>query len=164
MKNVKIELKPVQISEFEYNGVTIEVKSMLLLHEQIAMIRSYVADYFTPFAIEKRLVPSSEVNYLEAEYNLISHVFQACTNIDVNKIDIEICADYELWSNVTKRIENFKDFRYKLNKIVEDMKNEAPIKALMEGLSVADTDELNKEVSKLSDELRKLSPIGIKEK
>ena len=121
-KKIKINFENITYSKITYLGQTIQVKSRLTLGEEISLIMEYVKLYFNHS--EKGVSPESKFSYFEAETALMGMVYDTCTNIDMSETDFNnnIYADSILWGKVKYQIQNFKDFAYKLNRIVQDIK------------------------------------------
>lgn len=120
-EKVKLEFKIPEKKIVEYNGVNIEVSSYLTLAQQIGLMNKYVEEYFTG---TETFIKNSNYSFLNAEYNLMNYIFQACTNIDVENLNAEIYADADFWQKITSAITNYYDFRNKLNFIVNEIKQQ----------------------------------------
>lgn len=126
MDKIKLEFKAPKNKTIEYNGVEIQIIPYLDFIQQVGLVNKYVNDYFGE--IENKLVPQSPYNFIEAEYNLKVYVIQTLTNIDVESLSVEIMSDENLFSNIVHNVSNYDEFRYRLDMVVDEIKEEIKLK------------------------------------
>jgi len=124
-KKVKLDVKPQEKEIIEYNGVKIEVDSVMSAGQQTILIKHYVDEYFAYNS--ERLIDNSQYNYLDAEYNLMNYILQLCTNVDTANLDEDIYSDFEFWRKISGAIKNIDDFKHKLHRVVQDIKEQKAI-------------------------------------
>lgn len=114
----------------KYGESYIEVKPYLGIDEQYALIENYVNSYFRISNQDSHLT-STRYDYLAAEYNLRHSIVDLLTNIDIYSVSTNMYdnSGYDpmkdgLWDVVVKEIGNYKEFYSRLNKVVDDYKQE----------------------------------------
>jgi len=178
---VKLQLQVPEIVTIEYGDAKIEVLPYMDLAQQVVLINAYINDYFGKIEGEP-FVPYSEYHYIEAETKLIYYLFQTHTNIDVldKDFDQNILADERLTRTITSMIVNYDDFKFKLNTIIKEMKEQmvmatgagAVLKGIADKISQIldsipemnpeDIERLQKEGSEMLERLEKSSVLSNK--
>lgn len=127
---VKLQLQVPEIVTIEYGDAKIEVLPYMDLAQQVILINAYINDYFMPTEKEEYFVPYSEYHFIEAEIKHIHYLFEMHTNIDVSAKDFNqnILADERLINKVIDLIVNYDDFRYRLDVIIGEMKEQMAIR------------------------------------
>lgn len=161
-KKIKINFEQEEQDKYvniTHLGCNIQVKSRLTFAEEVYLIGEYVEHYFNH--LNEGIVPSSQYSYMEAETLLMGLVYNMCTNIEMEEEDFDndIYADPVLWGKVKYQISNFKDFAYKLNRIVQDTK-ETERMNLSIGKVVS---ELSEKLFSMMEDLGGASPESIQE-
>ena len=122
MDKVTVEFKIPEKKTIVYKGVSIEIIHSLALAHQAVLINRYMGDYFGKS--DKPLIPLSDYNYIPAEFNLFNYILQGCTNIDVETLNNDAYVDPEFVERITSEIVNYNDFRYRLENIVGEVKEQ----------------------------------------
>lgn len=132
MTRIKI-VKKIEKESIEYQEKTIEITPVLSLTEQVFLINNYIKDYF--YKTEISLIEEHQYNFIEAEYNLIANIYYILTNIDVSRTKKtglnDVINDIVLWKQVSEKIENYMDFRKKLDIIISDIKNKKSLSVML---------------------------------
>jgi hypothetical protein len=124
---VKVELKTPKNKNVEFGDIVIEVKPFINIEEQVLLIDNYLVNYFNLDNLGTTLVAHSKYDYLKAEYNLIHSVFHLLTNVDIESLNTDLYDATDLWENVKQKIGNYEEFRYKLSRVVADVKEQVVI-------------------------------------
>lgn len=127
MNMVKVELKTPKNKNVEFGDIVIEVKPFINIEEQVLLIDNYLVNYFNLDNLGTTLVAHSKYDYLKAEYNLIHSVFHLLTNVDIESLNTDLYDATDLWENVKQKIGNYEEFRYKLSRVVADVKEQVVI-------------------------------------
>lgn len=179
---VKLQLQVPEVVTIEYGDAKIEVFPYMDLAQQVVLINAYINDYFRSAETEEFFVPYSEYHFIEAETKHIYYLFQTHTSIDVSGEDFDqnILADERLVNKITDVIVNYSDFRYKLDTIIEEMKEQMIVKtgagAVLKGIAdkisqilesipnmnPEDIEKLQKEGSEMLERLEKSSVLSNK--
>jgi hypothetical protein len=157
MDKVKLELKTPKNKIIEHDNVSIEIKPIISLAQQVFLIEEYIKDYFgNP---EEILIENTRYHYMEAEIKLKNYVIQLNTNIDISQdIVNDILADTILWEKITKEIKNWLPFKGMLETIVYDIKQQ---ETLENSIGKVVSDLIEKGYA-LLDKLSNLNPDEIK--
>lgn len=140
MDKVKLDLKTPKNKTVEFGDIVIEVKPFINIEEQVLLIDNYLINYFNLDKVETTLVAHSKYDYLKAEYNLIHSVFHFLTNVDDECLNTDLYDATDLWEVVKQKIINYAEFRYKLDRIVGDVKEQLVIENSL-GLVLSDISE-----------------------
>jgi hypothetical protein len=122
MDKIKLVFKTPEEKTLEHNGISFTVIPFLSVGQQTVLINNYLNDYFGENP--NPLVQGTKYNYLEAEYKLMNYILQGNTNIDAAEFDDNMYADSDFFEKITSEIANYEDFRYKLEYIIEDIKEQ----------------------------------------
>jgi len=153
---VKMEFKAPKNKIDEYNGVEFEINPFLSLPQQAFLINQYVKEYFTN---SSGLIGGSDYDYFGAECSLKNYILQGSTNIEVDNLDNDIYADFAFWEKIKYDIINYGDFRYKLDYIVKEVKEQIVLKNSL-GTVVSD---LIEKAYEMIEKINLSSPEEIKE-
>lgn len=118
MSKVKLIFGSTSDKIIDYQGTKIEVKPTLSIATQAFLITEYIKDYFNT---ENDLISGLANNFIQAEYNLQSYIFQLNTNIDMDDFDQEFYVDSSLREKVYETISNYWDFRERLSRSIKDI-------------------------------------------
>jgi len=151
MDKVKLEYKAPEMVTEAYNGVGFEINPILSAENQVGLINQYIETYFGEN--EEKFVVESEYSYLEAELQLFNMIVQLNTNIDIDSVVLEMYAEMSLSSKVLGSIQNYGDFRNKLNYVINEIKQQESLRNSI-GKVVSDL------VAKGYDVLNKLTDIS----
>jgi len=152
---VKLKVKPQEKKKVMYNGVEIEVDSIMSSGKQAFLIKQYIEEYFADNP--EPLISNSTYNYLEAEYNMMDYILQTCTNVDTEDLDADIYNDLTFWRKISESIENIDDFKHKLYRVVQDAKEK---KAIENSIGEV-VNNLVEKAYKILDKVSEISPEDI---
>jgi hypothetical protein len=156
-ERIKLEIKTPENKTFEYNGVTIEINPFLDFSEQVLLINEYIKDFFGD--ITEIVIPKTKYHVFEAECRLMNYIIQLNTNIDMSEVDNNIYTDVKLWETITKEINNYWDFRERLDDVVYEVKEQIKLdNSLGKVLS-----DLKDKAEGFIDQMNKISPEDLKE-
>lgn len=162
MDKIKLELKTPAKVTIDYRGFSIELDPFLTIAEQIVIINNYLDEYFTKPSDKENTVGYS---YLDAEYMLMSLIYQLKTNIDTSAMENDDYAHESLFNIVTLSIHNYNDFRKKLDKIVEIKEKELVLENSVGSILSYSFEKLNSILDKVGEttpeQLENLQKIGI---
>ncbi len=136
MEKVVVPERVLVNSKFEYNGVEIEVIPYISWDTEINIINDYVNLYFHPLNVEEpfQYLKQENFDYWRAEAALIQRIIRDMTNIDTvntNKNELDDIFSIIVNSNF---IDNYKDFRSRLDGTVESIKDSKSIGIVIDGL------------------------------
>lgn len=154
---VKLEIKTPENKTIEYNGVTIEIIPYIDFTEQVLLINEYVKDFFGDMT--EIVIPETKNHIFEAECRLKNYIIRLNTNIDIDDIDNNIYVADELWETITKEINNYWNFKERLESVVYEIKEQVK---LDNSLGKVLSDLLGK-AEGFIDQINKISPEDIKE-
>jgi hypothetical protein len=158
MDKVKLEFKIPKKQIMEYNGVEFEVNPFMSIAEQAFLINRYLQEYFTKSL--GSIVQVSEYDYFEAEFGLKNYILQTNTNIEIEDLNNDFYADADFWEKLTLEIVNYKDFRSKLDFIINEIKEQkvlnSSIGKIVSDLAVKLSDILDKVGNVSPEEIEKL--------
>jgi len=172
MDKVKLEFKIPENKTIEYQGVQIQVNPFMGIAQQSFLINKYLEAYFVKTEIS--LVALSEYDYLGAEFALKDYVFQTSTNLETATLDNNFYCDPGLWSAITSEIVNYDKFRFVLDYIVDEIKEQKMLNnqlgKILSGLldklnnvfaniTPEEIEKLQKETGELADKLKEVSPL-----
>ena len=162
MDKVKLEFKVPENKLIEYNGLTIEITPLLTIAQQVFLINRYIDEYFNK--TENALIKNPKYNYFEAELNLKNYILQTNTNIDAGNLDNDVYADGAFWDRITSEIINYDDFRYTLDIIIDEIKEQITLDNSVGKVISGLVDKAYEILNKLSDispeEIEKLQQTG----
>lgn len=155
MDKIALEFKTPDLVRIIYKGTEIQVFPFFSIAQQGFLINSYLREYLSPK--EDRIIELSKYNYLEAEFSLISHIYNLNTNIETKNISLDVIADVELWEVIKKSIINYNDFREKLDYILKEVKDEIAL-----GMSLGSiVDSLSEKAFNILNSFSEISPEAI---
>jgi len=109
---IQIEFKPIEKNEFVWDdGPLIKVNSYLSLENKMILFKNYSDLYFQTNDFVD--------NYINASYSLMLGVVDLCTNINVEKLDMDAFIGSGLWTEIKKRITNYNDVASDLYSIIK---------------------------------------------
>lgn len=149
MDKIKLELGVPENKIIEYNGTKIELVPFLDFEKQIVLIKNYIQDYFGN--LQEILIENTRYHYLEAECRLMNYIIQLNTNIDIESTLNWVYSDQILWFLITDGIDNWKQFRNRLDNIVEDIKREEDLKNSIGTVLGSLLENLNDTLNKFSE-------------
>jgi hypothetical protein len=163
MDKVKLEFKTPDAKEVEYNGVKFQVIPYLSSSQQVGLINTYIATYFGENST--KFVEASGYSYIEAEFELLNLIMQLCTNVDTDSITEDMYTDLMLSGRVYGEIQNYGDFRGKLNYIINEIKQQENLRNSV-GKVISDLvekgyDVLNKLTDITPEQIEKLQQTGV---
>lgn len=111
----EITFKPVSAADIIFQDQVIKVKPYLSLTDQIAILTTYLEEYF-----------SSDVSaVMKSEFKLIMAVLDYATNINVEKLSLnDIMANFKLWKEINSKIVNYGEFRSLAARTIEEIKEQ----------------------------------------
>ena len=158
MDKVKVEFKAPANVTIDYNGVNVDVKSHLMIAEQVYIIEEYVKAYFNK-------EDDSGLKALNADVVLKNLLLQLCTNIDIDSLDNEVYGDEELWNLVRAAISNYYKFQEFLYEAVaqrrEEIALENSIGTIISGLVEKGYSLLEKFAETSPEEIQKLQKSAV---
>ena len=109
---IQIKFKPMEQKEFTFEGgPLIKVEPYISLENKMILFKNYVSSYFDTSDFVD--------NYINATYGLMLGIVDLCTNINVEKIDMNTFISSGLWKEIQTRIENYTDVRSDLYNIIK---------------------------------------------
>ena len=109
---IHIKLKPMEQEEFTWEkGPLIKVDPYISLENKMILFKNYTSSYFDTSDFVD--------NYINATYGLMLGIVDLCTNINVEKIDMNTFISSGLWKEIQVRIENYRDVTSDLYNIVK---------------------------------------------
>lgn len=117
---VKMEFRIPKSKTLEHNGIDFQVNPWLSIELQAFLINKYLESYFS----EGSIVYKTKWDLITSEANLFSHIIQLCTNIEADSITNELLSDEVLFSKITTSISGYGDFRIKLEKVLDEVKEQ----------------------------------------
>lgn len=133
MEKVIVSEKVRKTVPFDYNGVVIQVTPYVSVVNEIALVSDYVNRYFTPNEDSTfSYIQKGNYDYWQAEYALIQTIVRDMTNIDV----VETKADemVEIFYLAIKHINNYYQFRDRLDETIQAIKDSKSIGIVLDGL------------------------------
>lgn len=149
MEKVKLEFTAPKNKKVSYNDCVIDVVSYISFAQQFALINKYIADYF-----EK---DKFEFNYIDAEYKLSMYILSFFTNIDIENFDQEILDGTTIYKEIVDSISNYKEFRERLDVVVNDKKEEIRNKKMLGAV----IEDISDKVFYLLENVSKISPESV---
>lgn len=159
MDKKKMVFSAPQEEIVKFNNEEIVVKKYLSFEEQINLTTNYCIAYFFP-SKDVTIKGVSDWNYYGAEYTLRLNILNACTNIEVYDNDNKVIDGVNnifytpLWDMIVGRIVNYTNFRFSLNKIVDDIEKQISYKNSV-GFN------LNELMAKLASSIKELSNLDL---
>jgi hypothetical protein len=157
--------------EIDFFDQKISIIPFLTTDKQVFLINQYLRDYFTPDAESIIIEKFGTYNYFSAELNLMNYIIQMNTDVDTMNFNNNFYSDSYFWDGITSQIKNYKLFRERLERTVNDVKEElkmeksigAVLEKAIDGLqnvleqfkdlSPEDIEKLQKEGTKLLEKL-----------
>ena len=124
MEKIKLEHKTPKNKTIEYNDTPIEIIPFLALDKQLFLITNYVNEYFDLSGDVEKLIKDAKYNLFTAEYNHNMYLIQLNTNIDLENTEKIIYETSPLIEKIKTNISNYDVFRFKLDRIVADIKEQ----------------------------------------
>lgn len=124
MDKITIKHHIAKEKEIDFFGQKIHIVPFLTTDKQVFLINQYIEDYFTPNPEKIILEGIKTYNYFSAELNLMNYIVQMNTDIDTESFDNNFYSDSYFWDAVTSQIKNYRLFRERLERTIEDIKEE----------------------------------------
>lgn len=123
MDKVKIEFQVPENKVIEYNDVKIEITPFLTLAQQGFLIKRYIEEYF--HGVGTGIIEDMNLKYLEAEYKQLNYISQLVTNMEISdSLNDGIYSDDILWDTIKDNIINYRHFRERQDRIVQEIKEQ----------------------------------------
>jgi len=112
LDRIQIKFKPINWAEFTWeDGPKIKVNPYISLENKMILFKNYSSSYFD--------TSDFVGNYINATYGLMLGIVDLCTNISVEKLDMNDFISSGLWAEIKGRIKNYTDVRSDLYNIVK---------------------------------------------
>lgn len=134
VQKVSLMKKYPEIEEFDYDGVKFNLNSFISTELELSLIKLYLEKYFTPNQ-DETLSYLKEGHYDSwlAEYSIKRTILEQLTNVDVYETNTDTIVD--VFSIVSAQIQNYSDFKYRLYKQVQAVKDSKSIGSVIDSLT-----------------------------
>lgn len=127
MDNVKMEFKIPEKVKINHEGFEFYIVPFLSYGQQLALINTFIENYFFPGVESEFYITRSYYNYPLAEVNMRSNLLRMTSNIDMDNFPLDFHADSIFWKKVTQSILNYSEFNRRLETIVNEIKEQRQI-------------------------------------
>jgi hypothetical protein len=170
--------EPVSIS---VAGNKIQVERHIDYAKRVLLMETYIDSYFYS-SPEDKFISTSKYELLGAEMSLIMTTLDMLTSVDVKNDDFSF-DDFMAsgsWKQITANISNWEEFRFELERVVSDIKEELALekslgniveeiadkafyllKTISEKVSDADIEEIRKTAKEMSEQIMTPQVSGV---
>jgi len=112
MEKIQLNFKPVEWVEIMNEGnPNIKVNPYISLENKMILFKNYTSSYFATSDFVD--------NYINAYYGLMLGVIDLCTNISVEKLDMNDFISSGMWTQIKSKIANYQDVQSDLYNIIK---------------------------------------------
>lgn len=122
-----MEFKIPEKVKITHEGYEFLIVPFLSYGEQVALINTFIENYFFPGAESEFYIKRSYYNYPLAEVNMKANILRMISNIDMDDFPLDYHADSIFWKKVSDSIINYSEFKRRLDVAVNEIKEQRQI-------------------------------------
>jgi len=112
MDKIQLNLSPIKWVEIMNEGnPNIKVNPYISLENKMILFKNYTSSYFA--------TDDFVDNYINAYYGLMLGVVDLCTNISVDKLDMNDFISSGMWADIKKKIVNYSEVQSDLYSLIK---------------------------------------------